>query len=205
MKNSPNYRAYAAEFIGTFFLTLVVYLSVSGKGDFQVPTAVLAGMTLGLMVYAFGSISSSHINPAVTVGLASIGKIKPLDALAYIIMQVAGAFVASLLGFYMTGTTLLASGANTLPIFAGEAAGAVIFLIGISSVVYGKASDTASGLVIGTGLTLGAHIASLLSNGVLNPAVAFGINSLSVAYVLGPIVGAVVGCWVYKLMTKQKT
>ena len=78
-----NYRAYAAELIGTFFLTLVVYLSVSGTGHFQLPTAVLAGMTLGLSVYAFGAISGSHINPAVTLGLASIGKLKPLDAAMY--------------------------------------------------------------------------------------------------------------------------
>lgn len=192
-----NYRAYLAELIGTFFLTLVVYLSVSGAGHFQLPTAVLAGMTLGLMVYVFGSISGAQLNPAVTLGLASIGKMKPLDSLMYVVMQFVGAFLASMVGLKMAGMVTLASPMNTLSIFAGEALGATIFLMGISSVVHSKVSDIASGLVIGTALTLGAHIASLLSHGVLNPAVAFGISSFSPAYVVGPIVGAVIGCWIY--------
>ncbi len=199
-----KYHAYVAELIGTFFLTLVVYAGASGVAHFQVPTAVLAGLTLGLMVYVFGPVSGSHINPAVTIGLASIGKIKPLDALVYIVMQLVGAFLASVLGVKMVGLANFTSPANTVATFGAEALGAFIFLLGISAVVQRKVSDVASGLVIGTGLTLGAHIASLQSNGILNPAVALGINSLSLAYVLGPIVGAVVACSAYKLILEKK-
>jgi hypothetical protein len=42
-------------------------------------------------------------------------------------------------------------------------------------------------------LFIGASIASLASSGVLNPAVAFGLQSFTYEYVFGPLAGAVVG------------
>lgn len=197
-----KYRAYAAEFIGTFFLTLVVFLGASGAGHFQVPTAVLAGLTLGLMVYVFGGISGTHINPAVTLGLASVRKISPTDAALYIVAQCAGAYVASLLGLQFAGAAMFASPANTLMTGAAEALGAAVIVLGVSSVVWKKVPDAAAGLTIGTALTLGAHIASLQSNGILNPAVALGLGSISVAYVVGPILGGIVAAWGYRALAR---
>jgi glycerol uptake facilitator-like aquaporin len=56
-----------------------------------------------------------------------------------------------------------------------------------------------SGLVVGGSLLLGIALASLLgSNGVINPAVALGIGSFNVMYVLGPVLGSLLGMQVYK-------
>jgi glycerol uptake facilitator-like aquaporin len=90
---------------------------------------------------------------------------------------------------------------NGLPVFATdsllviivEALGAAILVLGVSSVVWKKTPADASGLTIGTALTLGALAASVQSNGVVNPAVALGIGSFSVSYFVGPILGGVIG------------
>jgi glycerol uptake facilitator-like aquaporin len=61
----------------------------------------------------------------------------------------------------------------------------------------------ASGLVIGGSLFLGIHFAAHTSNGVLNPAVALGIGSFSLAYIWGPIAGAIVGALLYRLLSSK--
>jgi glycerol uptake facilitator-like aquaporin len=93
----------------------------------------------------------------------------------------------------------------TLAIFIAEMLGAFILNFGIASVVYGKVSDMASGIVIGGSLTLGIIVASLSgANGILNPAVAFALNSLTLLYIVAPIVGAIAAYQVYKYMSSQK-
>lgn len=95
--------------------------------------------------------------------------------------------------------TVAASGA----VFLAEALGAFFFTFGIAAVVLEKVHSQMSGLVIGGSLLLGITIAATLgSNGVLNPAVAWGIGSLNLLYVLGPIVGSLFGMQAYKYLSK---
>lgn len=198
MMLSHNVKKYLAEALGTFALTLVVGLSLAMP--FPVATPVLAGLTLGLFVYTIGHLSGSHINPAVTIGLWSIKKISSGQAVMYIIFQAAGAFVAGLLvTSFAPAVQITVSG--VLAIGVAEALGTFFFTFGIASVVYGKVSDVASGLVIGGSLLLGITVAvTLASNGILNPAVAMGIGSFNVMYLLGPIVGSVAGMHAYKYL-----
>ncbi len=197
-----NYRAYAAELLGTFLLALLVHLAI--QGNFPTPVPFIAGLTLGLVVYMLGGISGAHVNPAVTIGLASIGKVSVKDACGYVVAQFIGAFLALKLGNAMLGAPLMLPTMDTLWVGIAEALGAAILVLGVSSVVHGKAPAQASGLTIGTALALGAFAASTLSNGVLNPAVALGIGSLSLAYVLGPIVGGVIAAWGYKWLAHAR-
>lgn len=195
-------HAYAAELLGTFLLAFLVHLSI-GSGNFPVPTPVVAGLTLGLIVYMLGSVSGAHVNPAVTLGLWSIKKISSKDAVLYIVAQFIGAALAMWAGDAMTGSAVsLLTDDSALTVVA-EALGAAILVLGVSSVVHGKAPSEASGLTIGTALTLGASAASVLSNGVVNPAVALGIHSFSVAYVVGPLIGGVVAAWGYRWLTQK--
>lgn len=78
-----------AELIGTFALTLAVFVSINSH--FPVPTPVIAGLTLGIFVYTIGSISGAHINPAVTIGIRTLKKITTKEAVWYIIAQFIGA------------------------------------------------------------------------------------------------------------------
>ena len=185
-----NYKAYAAELLGTAALTGAVLAALGG--ELPIATPVAAGLTLTLFVYTIGAVSGSHINPAVTIGLLSIKKISTHDALFYIIAQVLGACIA-LTAFMAMGLSIVNVGAgDSSGILFGEALGAFFLLFGICSVVYGKVSDVASGLVIGGSLLLGIVMAASFSNGVLNPAVAIGIGSVSLTYIVAPIIGAIV-------------
>lgn len=194
-------KKYTAEALGTGALTLVVALSLSS--GFPVPTPILAGLVLGLFVYSVGSISGTHINPAVTVGVWSLNKISNRDALFYIIAQTVGAGVAM---FFVSNTVGLASLVVTASsmVLLAEILGTFFFTFGIASVVFGKVSSQMSGLVIGGSLLLGIEIAATLgSNGVLNPAVAFGIGSFNLFYVLGPILGSYLGMQAYRYISKE--
>jgi aquaporin Z len=190
-------KKYIAEAVGTGILALVVGLSLTGS--FPVATPVLAALTLGLFVYSIGHISGTHINPAVTIGLWSVGKISLNEAIKYVVAQIVGAglvfvFLPSLV---MEVTKLPIQ--QTPMIGLAELFGTAIFTFGIASVVYGKVDKIVSGLVIGGSLLLGIACAALLgSNGILNPAVAFGISSLNIMYILGPIVGSVCGMQLYR-------
>lgn len=200
MKNCPK---YLAEFIGTFALTLMVTLSLTS--EFPLATPIIAGLVVGLFVYTVGNISGTHLNPAVTVALASIRKISPVDALVYIVVQILGALAAMWVAkSYGSGflPTILVS--DSLRVGAAEAMGAFMLVFGISAVVHGRVHSAASGLTIGTSLLLGILAASVASNGVLNPAVAIGIGSVSAMYLLAPIVGAVAAAWVYKYLNGVK-
>jgi aquaporin Z len=193
-------KKYAAEFLGTFALALTVGLSLAGK--FPVPTPVVAALTLGVCVYTFGAISGTHINPAITIGLLSVGKISIKDAAGYLVAQFAGGEAAYWVAGLLQGTNPHAGGADSAAIVAAEALGAFWLAIGVSAVVRG-APAAAAGLTIGGSLLVGIMMAAPRSNGVLNPAVALGIGSFSASYALGPIVGAAIAMQLYKLLSNE--
>lgn len=205
-----TYAKYLVEFLGTFALTFVVALSLAGS--FPVPTPVLAALTLGLFVYTVGHISGTHINPAITLGALSIGKIKFMDAVAYWIAQFAGAGLACLVSAQLVERTVLATFLDPAlgmvvvepMVLLAEALGAFFFAFGVAAVVYGRVPKDLSGVAVGGSLLMGISIAASLSNGVLNPAVALGIGSFSFAYLVGPMLGAVLGMWAYKLLSQEK-
>uniref|UniRef100_A0A1I7XNH4 Aquaporin n=1 Tax=Heterorhabditis bacteriophora TaxID=37862 RepID=A0A1I7XNH4_HETBA len=68
-----------------------------GTHDGVLHAAFAHGVTIFVLASAFGGISGAHINPAVTIGIATIGKISPIHALMYILSQLAGGFVGALL------------------------------------------------------------------------------------------------------------
>lgn len=77
-----------AEFLGTFFFLFVILQ----QGQ-PIPIAV----ALLAMIYAFGSISGGHFNPAVTVMMGVHEKIGATDAAVYIAVQILGGIAAVLL------------------------------------------------------------------------------------------------------------
>lgn len=196
---------YIAEFVGTFALSFVVLAAVSQILPLPVAVPVIAGLTLGLFVYTIGGVSGAHLNPAVTIGLWSIKKINNRDAIAYIIAQIfAGAVAIVLARTLGMDNPEAVTGSFTSSLFFAEALGAFFFAFGIAAIVYSKVSDQMSGVVIGGSLLFGILLASFAgSAGILNPAVAFALNAVSVMYIAGPIFGAVVGFHAYRYLTNQ--
>lgn len=191
-------RKYIAEFLGTFTLALVVVLSLAI--DSPVATPVLAALTLGLFVYTVGHVSGTHINPAVTVGLFTLGKIRPAEAAGYVAAQFLAAAAALMLAFGVLNVAPMAASGSSVAIFVAEAIGMMLFTFGIAAVVYGKAPAGVSGAVVGGSLLLGIVVAvGAGSGGVLNPAVALVLNALNVSYLGGQIVGSILGFQIYRL------
>src|SRR3989338_3413589 len=146
-------KQYIAEFIGTYTLALVVILSVAGVALKITPA--LAGITLGLFVYAIGPISGCHINPAISFALWVLGKMKQNEMVMYIAAQLIGAVAALgtswLLVENLSRTVSVVQdrvGTGLMPGVA-EALGAFIFGFGIMAVVSGKVRKEFSGVVIG--------------------------------------------------------
>lgn len=192
---------YLAEFVGTFGLTLAVAFSLAGI--FPVPTPVVAALVLGLFVYTIGHISGTHLNPAITVGIWSIKKMKARDAAAYVAAQLIGAGVALYIVRRIINQPVLPV-ADTFAIFFAEFIGAFFLAFGVAAVVYGRVVSGFGGIVVGGSLLFGILLAVSFSNGILNPAVAVGINSVSFSYLLGPVAGAILGMWVFKLISRER-
>ena len=100
-----------AEAVGTFILVFlgtgavhVAVLTESLTGLWQV--AVVWGLGVTLAIYVVGGVSGAHINPAMTIALASWGRFEQKSVPAYVASQVAGAFTASAVLFALFGPYL---------------------------------------------------------------------------------------------------
>ena len=98
-----NSKVFLAEFIGTFALTFIgAAAGMSGAG--LVAVALAHGFTLAVFAYAYGNISGSHVNPAVTFGLWLNGTVKGGRALvSYVIPQLLGAAFAGFILYSISG------------------------------------------------------------------------------------------------------
>ncbi len=199
-----NRRVFFAELLGTFTLAYVVRLSLVYALPVPI-TPILAALTLGLFVAMLGPISGAHINPAVTIGLLSVKKIKPHTAVLYIAAQLLGACIALLLSLLVSGTPVAVSiPVHPLLQIFGEFSGAFFFLLMIGSVIDGRITGHAAPIAIGSGLLFGILVASPFSAGILNPAVAVALSPDQLwIYLLAPILGAVAGAWTSKAFGKK--
>src|SRR5712672_2203275 len=117
-----NTKKYAAEAIGTFWLTFagcgsaVIAAAFPQVGIGLVGVSLAFGLSVVTMAYAIGHISGCHLNPAVTVGLAAGGRFPPGQIIPYVIAQVIGAVAAAALLY------LIASGAPGFDAAKGFAA-----------------------------------------------------------------------------------
>lgn len=198
MLGARKVAALVAEFVGTFLLTSVVLGMIAKQQPFYA-TVLMAGITLALVVLGVGRASGAHINPAVTVGLWTIRKVETTRAIAYIAVQLLAGYSALLIAREVFGNALIARGGESVDwkIVTAEALGAALFTMGIAAAVYRGYRGVQAAVTIGASLTLGLVVAALGSGAVLNPAVALGINSFTLSYVMGPVLGAVFGMNLY--------
>jgi aquaporin Z len=188
-----------AELMGVIVLVTAVYAMVA-RTTFPLFGGIAAGLTLGVLVHTIGTASGAHVNPAITLGLWSVRKVKTLTALVYIAAQMLGGLAAWALINYFLGTHIQ-SMANKFEwkILVAEAVGALVFGFGVASAIYQRYEGARAAFTIGGSLTLGMLVASLASNAIVNPAVALGLQSWNVAYVVGPLIGSIVGMNLYAL------
>lgn len=211
-----NTKHLVAEFIGTFALIFI------GAGALAITEANLVGVALahGLVIvtfaYAYGHISGTHINPAVTLGLLIAGEIQIAAAFGYWIVQ----FVGGILGAVVLnavlpeagdlGVTILGDGVTSTQGLIVEIV-LTFFLVNtiFNTAVSGKAGNFA-GLAIGLTLVLSILMGGPLTRASLNPARTLGPAIVSGNYAdiwlyfVGPAIGAVLAALLYIGVLKDK-
>jgi len=194
-----------SEFLGTALLSFVVLSMLRSQGG-TFNTAIAAGLLLAVMVMAIGAISGAVLNPAVTLGLWSVRKLKTVQALSYIVAQFAGAAAAWYMFVYFTKIdtgTINHEGFTTFTsrVFTAELLGTFVFTFAIAAALYQRFSGGLKAFVIGGGLALGIIVASIASAGAVNPAVAFAIQQWNLwSYMVAPVLGALLGFNLYNLL-----
>ncbi len=211
-----NLRNLVAEFIGTFALIFIGAgaLAINVGGLLEV--ALAHGFVVVGFIYAYGHISGSHINPAVTLGLLIAGEIQLTAAFGYWLVQfaggIAGAFLLKVILPMETDlgvtvlTTVETGGAFTVTPIMGMFVEIILTFLLVNMIfntaVSGKAGNFA-GLAIGLTLIflilMGGPLtrASLNPARTLGPAVASGNYSDLWLYIVGPCVGGVLAALVY--------
>lgn len=195
-------RKYLAELIGTFALVfcgtgaIVINQETNGSVS-HVGIAITFGLIVMAMIYALGSISGAHLNPAVSIAFVIARRFPLKELLPYIISQIVGALLASLvLKFLFPGNELLGS---TIPAgsvwqsFVLELLLTFFLMLVIINVATGsKEQGMFAGLAIGSTVLLEAMFAGPVCGASMNPA-----RSLAPAVVSGHI-GHV---WIYLIAT----
>lgn len=211
-----NTKNLVAEFIGTFALIFIGAGALAINEGGLVGVALAHGLVIVTFAYAYGHISGTHINPAVTLGLLIAGEIQIAAAVGYWIVQ----FLGGILGAVVLkavlpeagdlGVTILGSGVTTTQGLIVEIV-LTFFLVNtiFNTAVSGKAGNFA-GLAIGLTLVLCILMGGPLTRASLNPARTLGpaIASGNYAdiwlYFVGPAIGAVLAALLYIGVLKDK-
>jgi aquaporin Z len=181
-------KKYITEFIGTFFLVLIIGLTGN-------PLAI--GAALMVMIYAGGHISGAHYNPAVTLAVLIRGKILLQEALPYMAFQIAGALVAALVvGIYKGAPAEAAQNLDVTKALVAEVLGTFALAYVVLNVATAKANAGNSyyGLAIGFTVLAMAFAFGEHSGGAFNPAVAVGASVMK-AFAWKNIWIYLVGCF----------
>ena len=214
---------YLAEFIGTTLLILfgdgvvanVLLGKSKGQGGGWIVIATGWGLAVAMAVYAVGTISGAHLNPAVTIGLAAVGKFAPDKVAGYIAAQIAGAMFGAVLVWlaYLphwketpdTGSKLAVF--CTGPAIRSAPSNLICEIIGAAILVFGALAIPSSANLSGPGWAtgFGPLIVGLLVFAIglslggptgyaINPARDFGPR---LAHALLPIAGKGKSDWCY--------
>lgn len=212
-------KKYIAEFIGTFALVFcgtgaIILDQQTGGSLGLVGIAFAFGIIVTAMIYVFGTISGTHINPSVTIAL-TIGKLTSIkEASFYIMAQILGALAASglLRIIFPQSLTLGATipAGELLQSFSLEFILTFFLMLTILSVTSKKEFSNMAGLIIGLVVTGIILIAGPISGGSFNPArslapaiVSGNLTSLWI-YITAPTLGAILAVFLWKSIHKTE-
>ena len=229
-------RRLVTEALGTGLLILfgpgsVVAALAVGDGELNYAGLGIIGLSFGLVValviYAFGSTSGAHINPAVTVALAATRRFPWRDVGPYVVAQLVGAGLGGLLLVAAFGTASVdVSNVGAVAFGEGvgyprailvEAIGTFLLMLAIMALaVDTRAPAGWAGLMIGLSVTCVVVVLGPLTGAAINPARAFGPYAASAlvggdapwsqwpAYIVGSLLGALVAAISYDLLARPR-
>ncbi|MFJ6699602.1 MIP family channel protein [Streptomyces sp. NPDC091272] len=218
-------RTLVAEFLGTLLLVFFAVGAAVLAGDYigALGIALAFGFTLLALAYALGPISGCHVNPAVTLGLLTAGRINSRTAVGYWVAQflggIAGAALLFLLAKQVPGLrTSEAFGSNgfgdrsavhlnTGGAFLAEVVLTFLLVFVVLAVTHKVAVLGFDGLPIGLALAV-IHLVGIPLTGTsvnparsLGPALFAGGAALSQLwlFIVAPLVGGVLAALAHRL------
>ncbi len=208
-------KRYVGEAAGTFILVFIgtgaiIVDSVTNVFG-QAGIALAFGLAVLIAVYSFGGVSGAHINPAVTISLAAVGKFKKKIVPYYVVSQLIGAVLASLSWVVIAGNYgRISYYGATIPnqVFGWEASFlaefVMTFILMLAVGVACAGPRSLSGAVIGSAVALDALFGGAISGASMNPARSFAPALVSMKfgyqwiYWVAPLAGALAGALAWK-------
>lgn len=192
-KQPKEVSRFAAEFIGTFMLVFTVCLNNTTKNlgtELAEALGIFGPLSIAcvlmVLVYALGSISGAHLNPAVTVACYFQEAISLKEGTAYIIIQSVAGMLAGLSTILLDGYADSSAGNVVGPRTPAFAIGAPVvefvytfmlcFVVLNVAVAQKTKGNNFYGLAIGFVVIAGGYGGGYVSGGAFNPAVTLGVN-----------------------------
>jgi MIP family channel proteins len=222
--------AAIAELVGTFVLVFggtavavgaILSRPTAGAAYDSLAVALAFGLALAAVVAAVGHVSGAHVNPAVTLGMAATGKFPWQYTPHYIGAQLVGAVLAAVATWITFGgagarneaklaATYPAQGVGDLQAFIVEILITFILVFVVMAVATDQRAPAAiAPIAVGFALAVGVFIAGPVTGGSVNPARSLGpmivagdLTSVWL-YILGPIIGGVLGALLYESTMAQ--
>jgi aquaporin Z len=208
---SPTY-SLTSRLIAEVFGTFVLVFGVIGTALFSalnvgfLGVALAAGLALMGGIYAVGHISGGHFNPAVSLGAAAAGRLRWADVAPYIIAQILGGLIATLVLWLLLTLSNLPAGMGGVSngfdehspghfslasvLIAEVIATGVFVWIILGVTAPGSALGSFAPLAIGLSLSMVLLVTIPVSNASINPA-----RSIATAVFGGP--DALIQLWVF--------
>lgn len=213
-------RKVLAEAVGTFILVFCICAIIASMELMEGQTGLMeyattAALTVVVLVYAIGTISGAHVNPAVTIAFATVGPFPWSTVPLYLSAQLGGAVLATYAGKFVYG--LQTDMVLTKPFHGRSAAAFSVEFIATSMLVFLAAAlanapqsvQNLSGFVVGGAIGLGVLITGPISGASMNPARSLGPAIVSGdftflwIYLAAPTIGAIFGGILYRLIRPQ--
>lgn len=209
-------KKYLSEFLATFILLFVgtgsVIVNQQTNGALGLPgISAVWGLVIIALIYAFGDISGTHINPAVTLAFAVDKRFAWKEVPAYLLFQLAGALAASgLLKFLFPNNTTLGitqpSGTILQSLILEIVMTFILMMVVLRVSVGAKEKGITAGIAIGATVWLLVLFGGPISGCALNPtrsiapAVVTGNLQNLWIYIVGPVSGALLAVGVHRIV-----
>lgn len=186
-----------AEFVGTGVLVMVaLILGQTTAVSYFIATSL--AVTAAAVYLLFSAVSGAHANPAITFGMWTARRISTLRGITYIAAQLLGGVVAWQLFQYLTNHALQAKNVPfSTPVWLAEVVGTGVLALAFTAALNRGVAVLNSAVAIGAAYFVAILIAATASSGYVNPAIALGSRAWSGVYVLGPLVGGLIGVNLY--------